>query len=113
MFSSRQIVLIFAVLATFVHGHGALVSVTGANGVNGIGMGIDTSTPRTGTTRKPFQQDTSIIRDKEIASGTAGVCGRTLEGGSNDVATEVECPLITFSFLRFTGTNLPCYSSCF
>ena len=37
-----------------------------------------------------LQTDTSIIRDKEIASGDAGACGRTLAGGVNDMATQLE-----------------------
>ncbi|KAJ6592333.1 hypothetical protein B0H19DRAFT_890137, partial [Mycena capillaripes] len=68
---------------------GTITGVTGANGVQAAGFGIIASTPRDGTTRKPFQQDTSIIRDKDIASGKAGVCGRTLAGGSNDVAAQL------------------------
>ena len=90
MRSVQALVTLFAALATSVHGHGAMVAVTGANGITAIGMGIDTSTPRDGTRRNPFQQDTSIIRDNEIASGEAGPCGRTLAGGVNDVAASVE-----------------------
>lgn len=37
-----------------------------------------------------MQTDTSIIRDREIASGDAGPCGRTLAGGVNDMATQLE-----------------------
>ncbi|CCG83311.1 Predicted protein [Taphrina deformans PYCC 5710] len=47
------------------------------------GFGIVDSTPRNGATREPFQVDTSIIRDRDMA--TAGVCGKTLAGGPNDV----------------------------
>ncbi|KAF7351991.1 GEgh 16 [Mycena venus] len=72
-----------------VQAHGTITGVTGANGVQAAGFGIIASTPRDGTTRKPFQQDTSIIRDKEIASGKAGVCGRTNAGGNNDVAAQL------------------------
>jgi len=90
MRSTQAIITLFAALATSVHGHGAMVAVTGANGITAIGMGIDTATPRDGTRRNPFQQDTSIIRDEEIADGEAGPCGRTLAGGVNDVAAGVE-----------------------
>ncbi|KAJ7362397.1 hypothetical protein DFH08DRAFT_683676 [Mycena albidolilacea] len=68
---------------------GTITGVTGANGVQAAGFGIIASTPRDGTTRKPFQQDTSVIKDKEIASGKTGVCGRTAAGGNNDVATQL------------------------
>ena len=36
------------------------------------------------------QTDTSIIRDKEIANGDASACGRTLAGGVNDMAAQME-----------------------
>ncbi|KAJ7908123.1 hypothetical protein B0H13DRAFT_2662137 [Mycena leptocephala] len=72
-----------------VQAHGTITGVTGANGVQAAGFGIIASTPRDGSTRKPFEQDTSIIRDKEIASGKTGVCGRTIAGGNNDVAAQL------------------------
>jgi hypothetical protein len=52
-------------------------------------FGIIESTPRDGSRAKPFQQDTSVIRDREIASGKTGVCGRTSAGGNNDVAAQL------------------------
>jgi hypothetical protein len=36
------------------------------------------------------QQDTSVIRDKEIQSGKVGPCGRTSENGAIDMAAEME-----------------------
>ncbi|KAF8753654.1 hypothetical protein RHS01_06538 [Rhizoctonia solani] len=66
------------------------VAVKGANGITGAGMGIDPSTPRDGTRAKPFQQDTSVIRDKEIESGKVGACGRTTQKGAIDMASEME-----------------------
>ncbi|KAJ6529242.1 hypothetical protein B0H19DRAFT_1384955 [Mycena capillaripes] len=72
-----------------VQAHGTITGVTGANGVQAAGFGILASTPRTGSTPKPFEQDTSVIRDKEIASGKTGVCGRTAAGGNNDVAAQL------------------------
>ncbi|KAI9219261.1 hypothetical protein BC828DRAFT_406852 [Blastocladiella britannica] len=72
------------------HGHGAITGVKGIGGPEGKALGIVDTTPRTGTTRKPFQQDTSIIRDREIKSGRTGPCGRTLGGGNNDIAAGVK-----------------------
>lgn len=89
MFYARVLVLYAAAMATLVHGHGAIVAVTGANGVVSEGMGIVSTTPRDGSRRRPFQQDTSIIDDEEIEDGEVGVCGRTLIGGNNDVASGV------------------------
>ncbi|KAJ7692763.1 hypothetical protein B0H17DRAFT_1159601 [Mycena rosella] len=85
--------IVFAVASSSallnVQAHGTITGVTGANGVQAAGFGIIASTPRDGSTRKPFEQDTSVIRDNEITSGKAGVCGRTAAGGSNDVATQL------------------------
>lgn len=89
MLSSTLLFALFASLASTVHGHGTITAVTGANGITAAGMGIDPSTPRDGSRARPFQQDTSVIRDREIASGRTGPCGRTAIGGNNDVAAEV------------------------
>ncbi|CAE6444134.1 unnamed protein product, partial [Rhizoctonia solani] len=91
MFSKSQVASILLALfaATAVNAHGAIVAVKGENGVNGQAFGIVESTPRDGTRRNPFQTDTSIIRDKEIASGDASGCGRTLAGGVNDMAAQM------------------------
>lgn len=90
MLYTHAFIALFASLVTTVHGHGAIVAVTGANGVSSTAMGIDPSTPRDGTRRRPFQQDSSIIRDQEIQSGEASPCGRTLVGGVNQIASNVE-----------------------
>lgn len=52
-------------------------------------FGVIASTPRDGSTPKPFEQDTSIIRDNEIKNGATDVCGKTKAGGNNDVATQL------------------------
>ncbi|KAG9126579.1 hypothetical protein FRC07_002919 [Ceratobasidium sp. 392] len=92
MFSKATFVSILVALSAIssVSAHGALVRVAGSNGIEAQGFGVDDSTPRDGTRRNPFQQDTSIIRDREIASGQAGPCGRTLAGGVNDVSAQME-----------------------
>jgi Egh16-like virulence factor len=41
---------------------------------------VDPNTPRTGTTRNPFQQDTTRFRGQNKAT-----CGQTLGGGENDI----------------------------
>ncbi|QRV82101.1 gEgh 16 protein [Ceratobasidium sp. AG-Ba] len=77
-------------LASLVAAHGVITEVKGANGVTGIPMGVDTTTPRDGTRANPFQRDTSIIRDREIQSGKVGPCGRTNQAGAIDIASEIE-----------------------
>ncbi|KDQ32516.1 hypothetical protein PLEOSDRAFT_1031192 [Pleurotus ostreatus PC15] len=73
--------------ALHVSAHGVITAVSGTNGVTGAGFGVVATTPRDGSRRNLFQQDSSIIRDKEISSGKADVCGRTLGGGVNNVQT--------------------------
>ncbi|CAE6435104.1 unnamed protein product [Rhizoctonia solani] len=90
MFAKLSAALLLFTAVSSVSAHGALVAVTGTNGVDGQGFGVVDSTPRDGTRRNPFQTDTSIIRDKEIASGDASACGRTLAGGVNDMAAQME-----------------------
>ncbi|CAE6447832.1 unnamed protein product [Rhizoctonia solani] len=91
MFSKSQVAsVLLALFATAsVNAHGAIVAAAGGNGVTGQAFGIVNSTPRDGTKRNPFQMDTSIIRDKEIASGDVQPCGRTLAGGVNDMAAQL------------------------
>ncbi|KAJ7625932.1 hypothetical protein FB45DRAFT_750335 [Roridomyces roridus] len=72
-----------------VHAHGTITGVSGANGVQGTGFGILASTPRDGSSPNPFEQDTSVIRNQDIASGKTGVCGKTKAGGNNDVASQL------------------------
>ncbi|KAG9126578.1 hypothetical protein FRC07_002918 [Ceratobasidium sp. 392] len=92
MLAKTTFVSILAALAAVssVSAHGVITRVAGSNGVEGQGFGVDDSTPRDGTRRNPFQQDSSIIRDREIAGGQAGPCGRTLAGGVNDVVAQME-----------------------
>lgn len=83
-------ILYLSALVGLVAAHGTITAVNGANGITGAGMGIDPATPRDGTRAKPFQQDTSIIRDREIESGKVGPCGRTSQKGAIDMASEME-----------------------
>lgn len=70
--------------AAAVSAHGAMTAGFGDFSVSKAkALGIVDSTPRDGSTRTPFQTDTSIIRDRDMA--TAGVCGKTIAGGPNNV----------------------------
>jgi len=91
MFCNNKLVFtaVLAALASQVSAHGTITAVTGANGVDATGFGIIASTPRDGGLPVPFEQDTSVIRDNEIASGKTGVCGSTKAGGNNDVASQL------------------------
>ncbi|KAF4602899.1 hypothetical protein EYR38_003303 [Pleurotus pulmonarius] len=71
--------------ALCVSAHGVITEVFGANGISSAGFGVVATTPRDGSTRIPFQLDSSIIRDLEIDNGSSDICGRTLGGGVNVV----------------------------
>ncbi|ORZ31896.1 hypothetical protein BCR44DRAFT_1463463 [Catenaria anguillulae PL171] len=84
---------IAALLASAVplaNAHAAIVGARGMNGSQGRAIGVLATTPRDGTRRNPFQQDASIIRDREIQSGEVGPCGRTLAGGNNNMQAGVQ-----------------------
>jgi len=94
-------VLIGFATANLVAGHGAIIKAVGDQGGNGTALGgesisfptitstmltqtVDASTPRDGSTRNPFQQDSTRFKNE-----AADACGETLGGGTNDPATQV------------------------
>jgi len=89
MFFSLQSAALAALLIAQVSAHGTITGITGANGVKAQGFGIVASTPRTGSTPNPFEQDTSVIRVSEISSGKVSACGRTKAGGVNDIESQL------------------------
>lgn len=91
MLSSTLPFIFLSSLLALVSAHGTMVAITGANGITGIGFGVDPTTPRTGSSRNPFQRDTSIIRDRAIARGQTGACGRTAAGNVDVVAEMAKC----------------------
>ncbi|KAI8951238.1 hypothetical protein F4801DRAFT_578617 [Xylaria longipes] len=83
-------------VAHLVAGHGAIVDAVGDAGGSGMALGIDTSTPRDGTRRRPFQQDTTRFRGDQ-----ADTIGETLGGGDNDVEQGTQ------AIMAETGDQLP------
>jgi hypothetical protein len=47
--------ILFGSFFSHVCGHGLLTAVTGANGITGVGFGVDASTPRNGGLPIPFE----------------------------------------------------------
>jgi hypothetical protein len=47
--------LTLCALVACAYGHGLITAVTGANGVTGVGFGVDASTPRNGGLPVPFE----------------------------------------------------------
>lgn len=79
-----------AALITAVSGHGVVTSVEGANGVSMPGLSVADGTPRDCSSNGcGSQADTSIIRDREIASGEVGPLGRTEGNGPVDPAVMI------------------------
>ncbi|KAI1173084.1 hypothetical protein F4777DRAFT_467224 [Nemania sp. FL0916] len=83
-------------IAHLVAGHGCITNAVGDAGGSGMALGIVASTPRDGTKRKPFQQDTTRFR-----GDLADTIGETLGGGDNDIEKGTQ------SILAQTGDQLP------
>lgn len=83
-------------LATLTAGHGAIIAAVGDAGGSGMALGVDTSTPRDGTRRNPFQQDSTRFR-----GAAADTFGETLGGGNNQLEAG------TSAILAETGDALP------
>ncbi|KAK0745115.1 hypothetical protein B0T21DRAFT_272967, partial [Apiosordaria backusii] len=79
-----------------VSAHGAIIQATGNAGGTGMALGVDTSTPRDGTRRRPFQQDSTRFR-----GSSAQTFGETLAGGDNQLEAG------TRAILAETGDQLP------
>ncbi|KAI1848188.1 hypothetical protein JX265_011766 [Neoarthrinium moseri] len=82
--------------AQLVAGHGAIINAVGDAGGSGMAIGVDTSTPRDGTRRNPFQQDSTRFKGDQ-----ADTFGETLGGGNNNVETG------TKAIMAETGDQLP------
>ncbi|KAK5625188.1 hypothetical protein RRF57_000904 [Xylaria bambusicola] len=86
-------------LMSFAHlvaGHGAIINAVGDAGGSGMALGIDTSTPRDGTRRRPFQQDTTRFRGDQ-----ADTVGETLLNGDNNIEQGTQ------AIMAETGDQLP------
>lgn len=82
---STVIVSAFLATSQLVAGHGAIVKAVGDQGGAGSAIGIDPATPRDGTRRNPFQQDSTRFK-----GDAADTCGETLGGGDNSIETGVK-----------------------
>ncbi|KLU92982.1 hypothetical protein MAPG_11925, partial [Magnaporthiopsis poae ATCC 64411] len=96
MRSSTIISAIVLAGAELVAGHAAIVKAVGNAGGSGMALGIDSSTPRDGTRRNPFQQDATRFKGEAKAT-----VGETLAGGTNNIAAG------TAAIMAETGDQLP------
>lgn len=83
-------------LAHLSAGHSVITNAVGDAGGSGMALGVDTTTPRDGTRRRPFQQDATRFR-----GDSAETVGETLGGGDNDVESG------TAAIMAESGDDLP------
>lgn len=98
MYFTKSSIVSFSLLASssLVAGHGAIIGATGDAGGQGSAIGVVPTTPRDGTGRNPFQQDSTRFRGDAAAS-----CGETLGGGDNDIQAG------TAQVMALNGPTLP------
>jgi hypothetical protein len=82
MYFTKSSIVAFSLMAssTLVAGHGAIIKAVGDAGGAGSAIGVDPTTPRDGTNRNPFQQDSTRFK-----GDAAATCGETLGAGDNDI----------------------------
>ncbi|KAH8174577.1 CAS1-like protein [Sarocladium implicatum] len=82
--------------ADFAAAHSIITNAVGNAGGSGMALGVDSSTPRDGTNRNPFQQDATRFR-----GASAETFGETLKGGDNNLEQG------TTDIMEETGDQLP------
>ncbi|KAI1089093.1 hypothetical protein F5B19DRAFT_388757 [Rostrohypoxylon terebratum] len=96
--SSFKAIVALGLLATaqLAASHGVITDATGDAGGSGMALGVDPTTPRDGTRRNPFQQDSTRFR-----GASAATVGETLGAGTNSIESG------TRAILAMTGDQLP------
>lgn len=94
--TSSQILLAILAASRTVYGHGAIVNAVGDQGGSGMALGVDPNTPRDGTGRNPFQQDSTRFRGDSAES-----FGETLGAGDNQPEAGTQ------TIMDLTGDQLP------
>ncbi|KAI0148244.1 hypothetical protein F4776DRAFT_660416 [Hypoxylon sp. NC0597] len=90
------IALGFLAAAQLAASHGVITDATGDAGGSGMALGVDSSTPRDGTRRRPFQQDSTRFRGDQ-----ADTFGETIGAGPNDLEQGTQ------AIMAETGDQLP------
>ncbi|EIM86259.1 uncharacterized protein STEHIDRAFT_122193 [Stereum hirsutum FP-91666 SS1] len=77
---------VLSLAVSSAYGHAFINSVSGANGLSAVGLGVATNgeVARGGTDEQPFQLDTPVLKDT-----TTDPCGATLLAGSIDIASSM------------------------
>ncbi|KAG5801142.1 hypothetical protein H9Q74_014381 [Fusarium xylarioides] len=79
-----------------VSAHSVITNAIGDAGGSGMALGVDTSTPRDRTRRRPFQQDATRFQ-----GASANTVSETLSNGDNDIEQG------TLDIMEETGSELP------
>ncbi|RBQ71435.1 hypothetical protein FVER53590_00014 [Fusarium verticillioides] len=96
MASIKNIIFALFVAADLAAAHSVITNAVGDAGGSGMALGVDTSTPRDGTRRRPFQTDATRFR-----GSAADTVGETLAGGDNQIEQG------TLDIMEETGSQLP------
>ncbi|KAI1031126.1 hypothetical protein LB504_000022 [Fusarium proliferatum] len=92
----KNIIFALIVAADLTAAHSVITNAVGDAGGSGMALGVDTSTPRDGTRRRPFQTDATRFR-----GSAADTVGETLAGGDNQIEQG------TLDIMEETGSQLP------
>ncbi|KAK0647448.1 hypothetical protein DIS24_g7715 [Lasiodiplodia hormozganensis] len=83
-------VVLLTALAAQATAHGVVTEIQGANGVNMPGLSVIDGTPRDSPSpASGAEDDTSIIRDRELGGNRASALGRTKGAGPVDAAAAI------------------------
>ncbi|KAF5691930.1 putative gEgh 16 [Fusarium denticulatum] len=96
MASIKNIIFALFVATDIAAAHSVITNAVGDAGGSGMALGVDTSTPRDGTRRRPFQTDATRFR-----GSAADTVGETLAGGDNQIEQG------TLDIMEETGSQLP------
>ncbi|KAI4859988.1 hypothetical protein F4820DRAFT_453344 [Hypoxylon rubiginosum] len=101
-------ILSFASVLAVAQAHGVVIAVQGIDGSpQGVGFKVEAELARNCTSISPCQQDTTIIRDAEIAANVVNECGRTELAGNIDIGENTENALASGTVTQVqSGTQL-------
>ncbi|KAI2605591.1 hypothetical protein GGR54DRAFT_448025 [Hypoxylon sp. NC1633] len=101
-------ILFFASSVALIRAHGVILNVQGIDGSPAsVGFKVESELARNCTSISPCQQDTTIIRDAEIAANVVNECGRTELSGNIDIGENTENALAAGAVTQVkSGTQL-------
>lgn len=98
-------IVLTAALLSVANAHSVFTSAVGDSGVS-VGFQVNPNLARNCTGISPCQQDTTIIRDAEIAANIVNECGRTELTGNIDVGENTEAALASGAITKVKAGSL-------